>query len=33
VLDAGESDTTLLAVTDVDDPQAASWATTLRVRH
>ena len=33
VVDSGESHTTLLAVTDVDDPQAASWATTLRVRH
>jgi hypothetical protein len=33
VLDAGEGHTTLLAVTDVDDPQAASWGTTLRVHH
>jgi hypothetical protein len=33
VLDADEKQTTLLAVTDVDDPEAASWATWLRVRH
>lgn len=33
VLDADERQTTLFAVTDVDDPDAASWATTLRVRH
>jgi hypothetical protein len=33
VLDAGERQTTLLAVADVDDPHAASWATRLRVRH
>lgn len=33
VLDADESQTTLFAVTDVDDPDAASWATRLRVRH
>ena len=32
-LDADERQTTLLAVTDVDDPDAASWATRLRVRH
>lgn len=33
VLDADEKQTTLLAVTDVDDPDAASWATRLHVRH
>lgn len=33
VLDADDSQTTLFAVTDVDDPDAASWATRLRVRH
>lgn len=33
VLDADERQTTLLAVVDVDDPHAASWATRLRVRH
>lgn len=32
VLEADEEHATLLAVTDVDDPDAASWATTLRVR-
>ena len=32
VLDADEEQTTLLAVTDADDPSAASWATRLRVR-
>ncbi|WP_157559859.1 DUF6910 family protein [Nocardioides sp. Soil777] len=33
VLDADEGQTSLYAVTDVDDPDAASWATKLRVRH
>lgn len=33
VLDAARDHTTLLAVTDVDDPTAASWAATLRLRH
>lgn len=33
VLDSDEMQTTLLAVTDVDDPEAASVATVLRVRH
>jgi len=33
VLDTDEEQTTLFAVTDVDDPDAASWATRLRVRH
>ncbi len=33
VLDADEGQTSLYAVTDVDDPDAASWATRLRVRH
>ena len=33
VLDSSEDGTVLRAVTDVDDPGAASWATTLRVRH
>jgi hypothetical protein len=33
VLDAEEDRTTLLAVTDVDDPVAASWAIRLLVRH
>ena len=32
VLDADERRTTLFAVIDVDDPDAASWSTTLRVR-
>ena len=32
VLDSEETETTLFAVTDVDDPDAASWAATLRVR-
>jgi len=32
VLDADETEATLYAVTDVDDPDAASWAATLRVR-
>ena len=32
VLEADDEQATLLAVTDVDDPDAASWATTLRVR-
>jgi hypothetical protein len=33
VLEADERQTTLLAVTDMDDPDAASWATRLRIRH
>lgn len=33
VLDANEKQTTMLAVTDDDDPAAASWATRLLVRH
>ena len=33
VLDADERQTTLFAVTDMDDPDAASWATRLRVRY
>ena len=33
VLDADEGQTSLYAVTDVDDPDAASWATKLRVGH
>lgn len=33
VLDADEQQTTVLAVADVDDPQAASWATRIRIRH
>ncbi|KRF34613.1 DUF6910 family protein [Nocardioides sp. Soil805] len=33
VLDTDERHTTLFAVTDVDDPDAASWATRLHVRH
>ena len=32
VLDVVEAEVTLYAVTDVDDPDAASWAVTLRVR-
>jgi hypothetical protein len=32
VLQAGASHATLRAVTDVDDPDAASWAATLHVR-
>ena len=32
VLDADETAVTLYAVTDVDDPDAASWAATLQVR-
>ena len=32
VLDADDRATTLFAVIDVDDPDAASWSTTLRVR-
>ena len=32
VLDVDEAEVTLYAVTDVDDPDAASWAVTLRVR-
>jgi hypothetical protein len=32
LLGAGEGRATLFAVTDVDDPDAASWAATLRVR-
>ena len=32
VLGADERTTTLFAVTDVDDPEAASWSATLRVR-
>jgi hypothetical protein len=32
VLDADPAEATLFAVTDVDDPEAASWAATLRVR-
>ena len=32
VLDADDRTTTLFAVIDVDDPDAASWSTTLRVR-
>ena len=33
MLDSDERQTTLLAVTDVDNPDAASWATRLRVWH
>jgi hypothetical protein len=33
VIEADERETLLLAVADVDDPEAASWATRLRVRH
>ena len=33
VLEADERQTLLLAVADVDDPEAASWATRLRVSH
>jgi hypothetical protein len=33
VLEADDEVTTLLAVTDVDDPHAASWAVRFRVRH
>lgn len=33
VLEADGRQTTLLAVTDMDDPDAASWATRLRIRH
>ena len=33
LLDTDERQSTLLAVTDVDDPDSASWATTLRVRY
>jgi hypothetical protein len=33
VLDGDEQQTTVLAVADVDDPQAASWATRIRIRH
>lgn len=33
VVDTDEWQTTLLAVADADDPQAASWAARLRVRH
>ena len=33
LLDAQEGHTTLFAVTDVDDPEAASWACRMRVRH
>ena len=33
VIEADERQTLLLAVADVDDPEAASWATRLRVRH
>jgi hypothetical protein len=32
VLGAADGEVTLYAVTDVDDPDAASWAATLRVR-
>jgi hypothetical protein len=33
VIEADERQTLLLAVADVDDPEAASWAARLRVRH
>ena len=33
VLDADEHRTTLLAVTDMDDPDAPSWAVRLLVHH
>ena len=33
VIEADERQTLLLAVADVDDPEAASWVTRLRVRH
>ena len=33
VLEADEWQTLLLTVADVDDPEAASWATRLRVSH
>ena len=32
VLDVDETSATLFAVTDVDDPDAPSWAASLRVR-
>ena len=33
VIEADERQTLLLAVADVDDPEAASWVTRIRVRH